>query len=252
SSNVQALDGYVESFMKFFRIVDNLKKSIESEDIKKSKSLLEEVRILEEEDNFDFIIKDISNLVDQSNLGLERVKKVVLDLRTFARKSSDEEMELVSVNDVIESALSIVNNEIKYKCELEKDFGELPAIKCHPQKISQVVMNLVMNASQAIQDKGKIRIKTYLKDKYECIDIEDTGSGIPQEKINKIFDPFFTTKDVGKGTGLGLSISYDIVKLHGGDILVESQVGRGTKMTIVLPLIQKGSENSKQPSEPSS
>ncbi len=236
SSNMQALEGYIKSFMKLFQRVGQLKGSMENEDVGKVKLLIEEIKILEKEENFDFIMNDISNLVEESNMGLERVKKIVADLRFFARESSDEKKELVRIENIIENAITMVHNEIKYTCDLEKNYGELPEIQCYSQKMSQVFINLMINAAHAIQENGKIIVRTYRENTFACIDIEDNGYGIPEEKINKIFDPFFTTKEVGKGTGLGMSISYDIVKSHGGDILVESKVGKGTKMTVKLPL----------------
>jgi len=121
---------------------------------------------------------------------------------------------------------------------LYKEYGAIPEIYCYPNELNQVFMNLLMNAIQAIRDRGEDRIKTYSDDKSVFIKISDTGSGIEPENLEKIFDPGFTTNDANIGTGLGLSISYNIIKKHNGQIAVESKVGEGTIFTISLPVRQ--------------
>jgi len=133
--------------------------------------------------------------------------------------------------------LNIVWNEIKYKAKVIKEYGDLPKISCYPQQLTQVFMNLLVNASQAIEKEGEIFIKTWYDGDYICISIGDTGCGIKEEYLNKIFEPFFTTKEVGIGTGLGLSIIYDIIKKHKGDITVESTLGKGTVFTVKIPVV---------------
>jgi two-component system NtrC family sensor kinase len=118
----------------------------------------------------------------------------------------------VNINDCIESTLNIVRNELKYKVKVLKEYGDIPRVKCYPRQLSQVFMNLLINASHAIEKQGEIVIKTWSENSSVCVSISDNGSGIEEEHLNKIFDPFFTTKEAGKGTGLGLSISYDIIK----------------------------------------
>ena len=135
----------------------------------------------------------------------------------------------------MESILNIVWNEIKYKAQLKKYYGEVPSVVCNPQKIGQVFVNLLTNAAHAILSKGFITIKTYTKDQNVYVDIGDTGCGIPPENFTRIFDPFFTTKPVGQGVGLGLSSSYDIIRKNGGNITFSSQVGKGSVFTVMLP-----------------
>ena len=137
---------------------------------------------------------------------------------------------------LMESMLNIAWNEIKYKAQLRKDYGQVPPIVCNPQKIGQVFINLLINAAHAIKDKGFITIKTRLDGEFVCVDISDTGCGIAPEHSTSIFDPFFTTKPVGQGAGLGLSISYDIVRKHGGTITFVSEAGQGTTFTVKLPV----------------
>ncbi len=138
----------------------------------------------------------------------------------------------------LESTLNIVRNEIKYKAQIETRYGDLPEIECLPSRLNQVFLNLLVNAGQAIDGKGSIVIATGTRGEEAWISVEDSGCGIPREHLNRIFEPFFTTKPVGKGTGLGLSVSYSIVHKHGGRIEVDSEVGRGTRFTIFLPLRQ--------------
>ncbi|MCF6179398.1 MAG: ATP-binding protein [Geopsychrobacter sp.] len=118
---------------------------------------------------------------------------------------------------------------------MEKCLGELDPLLCHPQQINQVFLNILINAAQAIEKKGIIRVRTWQDEENQYVEIRDDGSGIPADIRQKIFEPFFTTKDVGKGTGLGMSISYEIIKSHGGRIELESELGVGTTFTIVLP-----------------
>ena len=113
----------------------------------------------------------------------------------------------------------------------------VPPISCDPQKIGQVLVSLLINASQAIKGKGVITVRTYADEENAFVDICDTGCGIPPENMTRIFDPFFTTKPVGQGLGLGLSVSYDIIKKHGGTITLTTQVGQGTTFTVKLPVM---------------
>jgi signal transduction histidine kinase len=131
----------------------------------------------------------------------------------------------------------MVWNELKYKCHVKKELGEIPVIQCYPGQLNQVFMNLFMNAVQSISEKGEISISTSATEKEIVITISDTGIGIPKENLTRIFDPFFTTKPVGIGTGLGLAISAGIIKKHLGTINVYSVVDKGSTFTISLPVV---------------
>jgi len=173
----------------------------------------------------------------------EKILKIISDLKSFS-KEDEAEYRQVDIHDLIEATLYMIHDESKYNIEIQKFYDEtLPQIKCFPQKLSQVFINLLINAAQAIDESGLITIKTELDKnlrrlggKKIRITFSDNGSGIPQDKLNQIFDPFYTTKSVKTGTGLGLSISYDIIKAHGGRITVQSSLGEGTHFTITLPL----------------
>jgi signal transduction histidine kinase len=167
---------------------------------------------------------------------VKHCKSIVQDLLNFSR-SSKPQKKLFSINSVVEELTNYVKTHSSFEnIEIIKYFSdEIPEICVDYEKIKQVFFNLIMNANHAMNQKGKIIIKTKLEDENIRIDIEDTGEGIKEENISRIFDPFFTTKPTGKGTGLGLSVSYGIVKNHGGDIKVSSSSEKGTVFSVFLP-----------------
>ena len=167
--------------------------------------------------------------------GIERVSTIVQNLKSFSRVDHAE-LSKADLNECFESTLSIAWNELKYNVTIEKDLNDLPLIFCQPQQLNQVILNLLINAGQSIAETGIVRIKTWLEDDFVNLSISDTGRGIPEGNLKRLFEPFFTTKEVGNGTGLGLSICYDIIENHGGELLVDSQVGEGSTFTIKLPL----------------
>jgi two-component system NtrC family sensor kinase len=137
----------------------------------------------------------------------------------------------------LESTLTIAWNELKYKVTVNREYGQLPRVRCNLGQLNQVFLNILVNAAHAIEELGEIRIATWAEEQLIKVTISDNGGGIPSENVKRIFDPFFTTKEVGKGTGLGLSIAYDIiVNKHGGNIDVTSEQGLGTTFTISLPV----------------
>ena len=193
---------------------------------------------LREKIDLGFLRTDIAELIAESHDGLARVRAIVQDLKGFARGGSDEEWESVDLHAALDSTLNIVRNEVKYKAQIATRYGELPRVDALPSRLNQVFLNLLVNAAQSITDKGHIVITTGTQDSYAWVTIEDDGCGIPKENLNRIFEPFFTTKPVGKGTGLGLSVSYAIARKHGGRIDVDSEVGRGSRFTLYVPLRQ--------------
>ncbi len=195
---------------------------------------------LKAEKDFDYLKTDIFQLMNESRDGLSRVKKIVQDLKDFSRVG-EAEWQWADIHQCLDSTLNIVWNELKYKCVVDKQYAvALPQIRCLPSQLNQVFMNLLLNAAQAIPDKGEITISTRQMDEDTIrICIHDSGLGIPAENLARIFDPFFTTKPIGKGTGLGLSIVWGIVSKHHGRIEVSSTVGAGTTFTITLPVQQQ-------------
>jgi len=176
-------------------------------------------------------------LVSQSRDGLDRVRRIVQDLKDFAH-AGEAHWQRADLVRGLESTLNVVRNEIKYKAEVVKRCESLPDVECVPSQLNQVFMNLLVNAAQAIPDRGTITIACGTRDDEVWIEVQDTGCGMAPEVARRIFDPFFTTKPVGQGTGLGLSVSYSIVKRHGGRIEVESTPGEGTTFRVWMPIAQ--------------
>ena len=188
----------------------------------------------------EFLKEDIPTLMSESKEGISRVRKIVQDLKDFSRVDNSQEWVWANLHQGINSTLNIVNNEIKYKADVVKDYGEIPDIECLPSELNQVFMNLMVNAAHAISaDRGTITIRSGVVDADRTqvwIEVADNGGGIQPENLKRIFDPFFTTKPIGKGTGLGLSLAYGIIKKHEGNIQVSSEVGVGTRFRITLPV----------------
>jgi signal transduction histidine kinase len=210
------------------------------------KEALARLKAVEADEDMDFILNDLSELVSECREGIERIRRIVADLKNFAHPG-DEKVTHADLNENLASTLNIVWNELKYKAEVVTDYGDLPLVPCIPQQLNQVFMNLLVNAAQAIEGKGEIRIGTACKGNWVEVRISDTGTGIAPENLSRIFDPFFTTKEVGKGTGLGLNLSYNIVKKHGGDLGVESALGKGTTFCVRIPVPEDLPEDSDEP-----
>ena len=206
----------------------------------------------------DDLQQDIRQVLDECKDGLSRVRKIVDNLKDFSR-SGDTEWKWTDLHEELDRTVGIAVNEIKYKADVSKEYGDLPMVQCIPSQFNQVILNLLVNAAQAIENRGAISITTRPgslphelrgvgagdgadadPDAWVCVQIADTGTGIDAHTLQHIFDPFFTTKEVGKGTGLGLSVSSGIIQGHGGHILVDSEVGVGTTFSIWLPVEQPG------------
>jgi len=183
----------------------------------------------------DRIVADIGELLDESLDGADRARCIIRDLKMFSRKNSGQYQE-ANLNDCLLTTLNIVWNEIKYNATVHKELGELPPTWCLPQQLSQVFLNLIVNAAHAIEKQGEIVIRSWHERGFISISIADNGCGIDPAIQQQIFEPFFTTKEPGKGTGLGLSISCDIVHKHKGELTVQSRVGKGTTFTVCIPV----------------
>ena len=180
-------------------------------------------------------LSSLETLNSHNQTAIDRIVTIVTSLRKFARLD-EAELDEVDLHEGLENTLILVQHELKNRIEVLKDYGKLPLIKCYPNQLNQVFMNLLVNASHAIQGHGKIFIRTYHENETVVVEIRDTGKGISKENLHRIFDPGFTTKGVGVGTGLGLSIVYQILKDHKGKIQVESELGQGTTFRIILPI----------------
>jgi two-component system NtrC family sensor kinase len=194
-----------------------------------SSLLLRRTEKEEQKEKLDIIVKETT-----------RCREIVRDLLNFARHGEPKK-EKCSINQVIESALSLTKNQLKVsemRIAVQKELGELPLLQLDPNQMLEVIVNIIINALDAMAEGGELGIKTGLTEDAKAVEIKisDTGYGISKENLEKVFDPFFTTKEVGKGTGLGLAVTYGIIDGHNGTIDVESEVGKGTTFVIRLPL----------------
>jgi len=207
---------------------------------KNIKQKLEEINELKNNINYSTLLSDIHELTKDIKTGIFRTIEIIKELRTFSRLD-ESDLKLIDLHKNIDSTLVILRNKYINKIEIIKDYGKIPMIECYPGKINQVFLNILVNAIQAINDEGKIYIKTRQtkKDgrKLLVVSIKDTGKGMTDEVKKKIFEPFYTTKEAGEGTGLGLSISVSIIESHNGAIEVESKVGKGSTFSIYLPQV---------------
>ncbi len=234
-SNLQTLKDRVN---KIAEVVGSHSRALEKASTSKQKEIRESARLAkakEERLNIEYIPSDTQELIEECLDGGDRIKVITRDLREFSREG-DNEYRLADVNTCLESAIHMVWNELRYKAQLHKIYGDVPPVKCNPAQLSQVFINLLVNASQAIEGFGDITIMTSHDGRDACVTMSDTGCGMGGECLGRIFEPFFTTKEAGKGTGLGLSIAYDIVRKHGGDITVESAIGKGSTFVVRIPV----------------
>ncbi|WP_370277143.1 sensor histidine kinase [Pontibacterium sp.] len=196
-----------------------------------------EIADLIEKEDLDFIGEDMHGLIDDTIEGIQRVKEIVLNLRSFARTQGSDRIE-ADLCAGINSTLKLLTSELKTGVTLKLDLQPLPGVVCNPNQLNQVFLNLIMNAKQAVEGRANptITIKTSCEDGAVRIRIADNGCGMPPEVQKEIFVPFYTTKPIGQGTGMGLAIAYGIIQDHGGKISVKSAVDQGTVFVIRLPL----------------
>ena len=221
--------------------------TVSSEAVAEIDSLIKEV-------DLEYLLEEIPEAIDQSREGLKRVTQIVKAMKTFSHPGN-EEVVPVNINEAIKCTITVARNEWKYVADMKTDLDpELPMLPCFPGELNQVILNMIINASHAIEEishkrdknKGLITISTRFNKDWAEIRISDTGAGIPEKARLKLFDPFFTTKEVGKGTGQGLAIAYSvIVGKHKGSITFDTEIGKGTTFVIRLPMLIP-SESEKQ------
>jgi len=183
------------------------------------------------------IYESLEKALKTNDVAIESSLSVINSLLSFSGKEK-EGMALCDINEGIENTLVILLPRITDKLMVNKSYGKIQKVECRSEEINQIIMNLILNAYQAIEEKGTIRIETAQTEDNVLISIADDGPGIQEENLDKIFAPFFSTKEKEINTGLGLSICYNIIKNHHGDIHVNSQPGQGTEFIISLPTLQ--------------
>lgn len=232
-SNLGALADYHDALFAMLAAHEDAQPSIGSPEI------VARLTGLRQSLSLDLCREDIPVLMRETRDGVVRVQQIVRDLKDFSRVDASQDWHWADVHQGIDSTLTLIASEIRPKADVVKEYGVLPDVECLPSQINQVVMNLLLNAAQAIGgERGQITVRTGVGEQHVWIEVCDTGCGITNENLPRIFDPFFTTKPVGQGRGLGLSLSYGIVQAHGGGIDVRSDVGHGSTFRVVLPVRQ--------------
>lgn len=198
--------------------------------IKSNNSIMEKLISQIEQDDIKEMFTQINSIDKEA---IQRISNIVVSLKKFVRLD-EADLQEANINKELDLTLELISHETKNKVEIEKHYGDIPPIKCYPNMLNQVFTNILVNACQAIKDKGKIVISTEFQDSNLIVKIKDNGQGIPKENINKIFTAGYTTKGVGVGTGLGLAISQKIIDKHKGKIQVYSEVGVGTEFVITI------------------
>ena len=234
-SNMESLQNYFETFAAVYCDYEELLQAVLASQDNALSSVAKEIKIRREAHDIDFILNDFNDLLNESVKGLTRVINITQGLQNFARENSVYR-EPCCIKSCVKEVLKLATNELKYKVNIHESYACDTKILANEGQIVQVILNIIVNASQSIEGHGDVFISTETDDGQLCLKIRDTGSGIPEDIIDSIFNPFFTTKSVSQGTGLGLSISYGIVASHSGVITVDSELGKGTEFTIWLPI----------------
>jgi PAS domain S-box-containing protein len=240
-ANLFQMSEYITDLRRLWGHVGRLQEAAEKGDATELHDAREALAAASNEADVEFLLSDFSKALLECQEGSERIRHIVQDLRDFSHRETGELM-LADINQCIDSTANIVWTTMKHCVELEKDYAELPQLRCYPMQIKQVFMNLLVNAYQSIEEvvgnsgeMGRVRVCTRHREGGIAIEVHDSGTGIAPADLDRIFDPFFTTKQVGSGTGLGLSTSYRIVEQHGGSLRASSVLGEGSCFEVWLP-----------------
>jgi two-component system, NtrC family, sensor kinase len=223
-SNINTLSSYTQDLL---RLIDLVQQGAGYDELDRLQGSMDLTLIKE----------DIRDLIAESIEGITRVRQIIQSLKEFSHQGNGE-FAPADLNAAINSTLNLVKNEVKYRAQVIQNLSPLPEVECNISEINQVLVNLLVNAAQAIESDGVITISSGQADNGVWIEVADNGCGMDAATLKRVFDPFFTTKPVGTGTGLGLSLSYNIIQKHGGEIRVTSQPGEGTHFHVQLPLKQ--------------
>ncbi|MDR3599522.1 MAG: response regulator [Desulfosporosinus sp.] len=243
-SNIATMDNFARKIKQVVEVYRKSLAGLEQLDLyhKEGQAYFTSVREAERKYKLNFVMDELDSIMKDSGEGIERISKIVQTLKNFARTGTENETAYNSLNSIVEEVLLIVKNEAKYTIDIETYLEEIPVLECNRGQLGQVILNILVNAIQAIKaqdrsERGLITIITGSAEDAVFLKVVDDGPGIPEGVLGKIFDPFFTTKDVGLGTGLGLSISHDIiVNKHNGTITAGNNSAGGAWFYISIPL----------------
>ena len=231
--NVDILGDYLKNLARLLKVYDEIVLPPE---------VASTVAALKAEIRYEKLSGDLSSILADCREGAQRICDVVKNLRLFSRLD-EAELKKIDIHEGIDSTIRLLSRYYSAgKIVLRREYTDLPMVNCYAGQLSQVWMNLLVNAAQSLNDQGEVSVSTKIDGDWISVVITDNGSGISDEDLPRIFDPFFTTKPVGEGTGLGLSISYGIIVRHGGAITVTSEVGSGTSVTVKIPICAAGLE----------
>ncbi|MDY7226229.1 PAS domain S-box protein [Hyalangium rubrum] len=236
SSNLGTLEDYISVLRRLLALYLQVEQALEAQPPEAVAGLLQQTRALREHERLEELLGDLDDLLGDAKEGTTRIREFIQGLKTFVREESGEP-QLSDLNKGVMMTLRMLRHEFKHKCEVQCDLAPLPLLRCFPTQLNQVFMNLLLNAVQAIEQRGEIRVSSRQEGNEAVVRITDNGPGMSEETLSRIFTPFFTTKPAGQGTGLGLSICYAIINSHKGRIEVRSQLGQGTTFSVHLPLI---------------
>lgn len=239
-SNLEVLKGYNSSILQalaaYKAVISQLSNEQQSAELA---SRLKELNSVLELHDIEYIGEDSFNSIKESLSGALRVQEIVSDLKDYSRNDNDERIKW-DLHEVIEGAINLANIRTRQNIEIITHFGDIPHIYCCASQLTQVFINVIMNAAQAMDYEGILEIHTVLLEKSIQIEFIDSGPGIDEENLAKLFDPFFTTKDVGLGTGLGLYVSHGLIQKHKGSISAKNNSGGGAKLIVTLPIDMRG------------
>jgi signal transduction histidine kinase len=231
--NVDILGDYLKNLARLLKVYDEIVLPPE---------VASTVAALKAEIRYEKLSGDLSSILADCREGAQRICDVVKNLRLFSRLD-EAELKKIDIHEGIDSTIRLLSRYYSAgKIVLRREYADLPMVNCYAGQLSQVWMNLLVNAAQSLNDQGEVSVSTKIDGDWISVVITDNGSGISDEDLPRIFDPFFTTKPVGEGTGLGLSISYGIIVRHGGAITVTSEVGSGPSVTVKIPICAAGLE----------
>ena len=233
-SNLTTLKRYAERIQVAMSLYDRLEDALSSG--QPTEDLLEEIHGYRQQKKLDFVLDDLSAAIDQSLDGSNHVRDISKAMKALSPTDSALS-DAADVNACCNRALLLGSHEIKHKANVETNLGELAPVQCNGAELTQILLNLLVNAAHAIEQKGTIQVHTFLADGNVVVEITDNGCGIPADRIEQIFDPFFTTKAPGVGSGMGLMLVRDLVQKHDGRVNVKSIEGEGTTFRVELPVV---------------